>query len=39
MRVRDRLNNAMFRAVISALLALSAVNLLVQGLRGLGALP
>ena len=39
MRVRDRLNNAMFRAVISALLALSAVNLVVQGLRGLGALP
>lgn len=34
-RVRERLNNASFRVVISVLLALSALNLLVQGLRGL----
>ncbi len=38
-RVRDRLNNATFRKVISVLLVLSALNLLVQGLRGLGVLP
>jgi uncharacterized membrane protein YfcA len=39
MRVRDRLNTAMFRRVITVLLGLSGINLLVQGLRGLGALP
>jgi uncharacterized membrane protein YfcA len=35
-RVRDRLNMGTFRAVINALLALSAINLIAQGLRGLG---
>ena len=39
MRVRARLNTAMFRRVITLLLGLSGINLLVQGLRGLGALP
>jgi uncharacterized membrane protein YfcA len=35
-RVRDRLNTGTFRTAISALLALSAVNLIAQGLRGFG---
>ena len=38
-RVRQRLDNASFRMVVSILLALSALNLLVQGLRGLGVVP
>lgn len=37
-RVRERLDNASFRVVVSVLLVVAAVNLLVQGLRGLGVL-
>lgn len=36
--VRERLDNASFRVVVNILLALAAINLLVQGLRGLGVL-
>lgn len=35
-RVRKRVNGAVFRIVISLLLILSALNLIVQGLKGLG---
>ncbi|HLC42080.1 MAG TPA: sulfite exporter TauE/SafE family protein [Methylomirabilota bacterium] len=35
-RVRGRVNTETFRTVISVLLALSAINLIVQGLRGFG---
>ena len=35
-RIRDRLDNEVFRRLIVILLGLSAVNLVVQGLRGLG---
>ncbi len=38
-RVRRRLDNAVFRRVVAGFLALSAVVLVVQGLRGLGLLP
>ncbi|HWP34883.1 MAG TPA: TSUP family transporter [Thermodesulfobacteriota bacterium] len=37
-RVRERLDTRAFRTVVVALLLLSAVNLLLQGLRGLGVL-
>ncbi len=38
-RIRDRLDNARFRTLITILLALSTVNLVAQGLRGLDVLP
>ncbi len=38
-RLRARLNSATFRAVVTGFLVLSAVNLIVQGLRGLKVLP
>ncbi len=38
-RVRGRLDNVVFRRLISGFLALSALVLIMQGLRGLGVLP
>ena len=37
-RIRDRLDNATFRRIVFALLALWALNLVVQGLHGLGVI-